>query len=599
MNLTCQSTDPRYPINHIEVGFGVADTTGLGGSTDAGSGWESPGQPSVSFNGPLFISGCLSPGTYRWRMGVDCQYTGPNGYGQDTIQDAFFSDPGGTFTLTAADQAVTLGPTLLSTPTPDANVKLSWSFGAANGNIRIGIDSINNLFTPALYTGTKNILLTPGHHTIYAMSCRWNNVVASATIDVPQAITYTLTGQVLDGSAVQIKQLPEGMTNAYAQVPLGLELQLGLKNGTNYVPATYTLTPIAPTNTASPTLYPHTTALEFNRTAAEQLKTFLGVHLGTQQLTITPTDPMLPPVIVTLGIIDPGALGDDSAFDTLIISWGNARGIPPHLLKGMIRKEGPFNPFEYRYEPLTTDRTTVENHLEDNEYEDYILANSDGDPKGTLLWDAFVGMSSYNPLLFDDVSPRQRFSLPRGPNNTPIPIRPSDECPACVSAREIFLANDHEAGARQNWSDPHIVGGGNWHDPAHLALLTFTAQTPEAASYGLMQLLWTTALDDGWSTTDGQKNPHFLFDTPLSPAFQTGSLAAGTYHFYQSYKNCTTPDWRTDPNFPSYDAYKAQIIAAYNWYNHGHGDHNRNYGIDAWNFSQQYLPSHAGTLIFP
>ncbi|HEV2720687.1 MAG TPA: hypothetical protein VG323_11760, partial [Thermoanaerobaculia bacterium] len=78
-----------------------------------------------------------------------------------------------------------------------------------------------------------------------------------------------------------------------------------------------------------------------------------------------------------------------------------------------------------------------------------------------------------------------------------------------------------------------------------------------------------------------------------------GSLSIGTQEFYSAYRACNPPDLATDPDFANGVAYQSQIVDALNYYNHGHSARNPNYGDNAWAFSQQYLPSHPLSKIFP
>jgi hypothetical protein len=405
---------------------------------------------------------------------------------------------------------------------------------------------------------------------------------------------YTVTGQILDGSAVESKKIILG-TTTYAQVPLGLELQLGIKNNGAYVPAKYSLSPAGLIGLMLPTLYPTSAVLEYSRDIHEGLKTFRGVHIGTQILTIIPDDPQLSPFTFTLGVFDPGTLGDDNTFDPLIVTWGNRRGIPPHILKGLIRKEGPFNANEYRYEPLNGDTgdigvTTYANVLEDEPYEHYRMATSANLSKGDLQLDLNTG-STY--AFSDDISPRKIYHLPRGMGAALIPLRPIDVCPAaCVSAKELVLKND----SSQNWTDYATF---DISDPTDLAKIDFTAQTPLAASYGLMQEMYMVATELRWITTDGRRNPSLLFDSVANTAIGGGSVAVGTHEFYKRYRACRLGDFATDPDFADAAAYKAMMIDALNYYNHGDRNTNVTYGSDSWDLAESFRPAHPGSLIFP
>lgn len=391
---------------------------------------------------------------------------------------------------------------------------------------------------------------------------------------------YTAVAQILDGSAEESKPISASNTT-YAQVPLGLELQLGLKDAKgDYVPAKYDLSAATLTGLEKDALYPTNALLEYGRTVSEKQKTFRAVHSGTQTLTITPDDTKLPKATFTLGVFDPGSLGNtDVQYDQMFVDWGNKRGIPPHILKGLIRKEGPFDPFSYRYEPIskTTGDRYIQTVLTAPTYSSYILATATGLGQGVLL-------------TADDIEPRNVFTIATGQ------ITPSDLCPAaCVSARDIFENND----GKQNWSDPKYVGSTNWWDPANLKLLEFTAQTPLASSYGLMQTMYVKAKELNWVTKDGRRNPALLFDTPANAAIGGGSVAVGTLEFYKAYRACNTGNLATDPDFADSAAYKSQIVDTMNWYNHGNASRNQTYGDDAWGYSLQFSPSHPLSKIFP
>jgi hypothetical protein len=398
-----------------------------------------------------------------------------------------------------------------------------------------------------------------------------------------------VTGEILDGSAMETKKAVTPDESIYAQVPLGLELRLGLKRGSTYLPAKYELSPATLNNVAAKTLYPTSAVLEYNRDTHDGQKTFRGVHLGTQRLTVTPDDTNIKPFNFTLGVIDPGSLGNsDVQYDPQIVTWGDRRGIPPQILKGLIKKEtGGFDPNTYRYEPLNPSVGDIGLSvnaavLDDEPYVHYRMATADGDPKGDLQ-------------LPDDVLPRHDLLVPRGPNKSLIQLRPTDVCPnACVSVQELVLANDDW----QNWTDHADF---DITDPVDLARINFTAQTPLAASYGLMQTMYESAASLDWSTTSGRRNPSLLFDTTANTADGGGSLAVGTLEFYWKYRYCRKGNFATDPDFADSDAYKTMIIEALNYYNHGPQTNTTNagYGDDAWAFGESYKPAHPLSKIFP
>ncbi len=409
---------------------------------------------------------------------------------------------------------------------------------------------------------------------------------------IASASPYTATGEILDGSPVESKAITPDKP-IYAQVPLGLELKIGIKKDGVYIPAAYQLSAAHLTGLAQSTLYPTNAVLEYGRTVHEMQKTFRGVHLGTQTLTVIPDGHTLPRFTFTLGVFDPGNMGNENQYDPLFIDWGNKRGIPPHILKGLVRQEGGFNPLQYRYEPIsnTTGDRYIQSQLAAAPFSNYLLATDTGIAKGPLILDLSAGSAVYSAT--DDVSPRKIFAIVRT-DGTVGKIMPLDECPTlCVSARQIFESNDDW----QHWSS--FTGNTDWWDTSHLPRLEFTAQTPEAASYGLMQTMFVRAMELDWATVDGKQNPSLLFDTAGNIAKGGGSVPVGTLEFYRAYRKCTTPDLATDPDFADGDAYKAQIIAALNWYNHGNARLNLGYGDNAWGYSMRFVPAHPLSKIFP
>lgn len=93
------------------------------------------------------------------------------------------------------------------------------------------------------------------------------------------------------------------------------------------------------------------------------------------------------------------------------------------------------------------------------------------------------------------------------------------------------------------------------------SILDFTAQTAVAASYGLFQMLYSTALDcdwDGYVSKPGdkaRKNPNYLFDTTDFLLKGGGSIsAAGSYlrHLFSRVNDkslISNPKFQTDAEF--------------------------------------------------
>jgi soluble lytic murein transglycosylase-like protein len=189
--------------------------------------------------------------------------------------------------------------------------------------------------------------------------------------------------------------------------------------------------------------------------------------------------------LVIIDVKPPLELGTThNEFDSLIIQMANQYGMPPQLIKAQIQQESSskFDPNAYRYEPhfdwaYISIGAYGKYLLETAPYSNYRLATPAGDlynnghsalAKGTLLSDA-------------DITPRNLYSL----------IDTNKD--GFYSAWEIINANP-----KQNFAEP----------PSDI---DFVAQTTISSSYGLMQIMWPTALVMGWNHKQGG-SPHLLFD---------------------------------------------------------------------------------------
>jgi len=330
-----------------------------------------------------------------------------------------------------------------------------------------------------------------------------------------------------------------------------------------------------------PTLFPDSVVIEFDRAAASEIKFFTAVHLGSVTLNITPTDSSMSPVSVEVTVTQPLRLGSsNNEVDERLFDLGHRRGIPPQLLKGQIRRESNFDPEAYRYEPLSVDLRYVsrgQNIRTERPFSLYRLETDDGLAQGT-------------DIVPDDISPRSIYLIRR--NGTRRRIEDSDEF---VSALEIFREND----ARHNWTEACRDCAELPRLRANPAVLDFTAQTPVAASYGLLQILYSTAIAPmSWpgAGEEGKRNPSLLFDTAANLEMGGGSLELGSDYLRKVFARANPSVSVTEPTFTGQAAFDAAFEHALNYYNH-HGTIGP-YGASVLNFSQQFEPI-PSTSIFP
>ena len=325
-----------------------------------------------------------------------------------------------------------------------------------------------------------------------------------------------------------------------------------------------------------PTLFPNNVVIPLGSTGSSNINFFQAVHLGEVFLNITPDDDSIQPVKVRIRINQPERLGNSSnQLDTVLVDLGNRRGIPPHMLKGQVRRESNFNPTAYRYEPLSVDLAYIssgQNLRTTNPYALYRLATRDGLAQGS-------------DIVADDISPRSIYSIER--NGTVRQINNADQF---VSALEIYQHND----ANQNWSRVSPSRARAVQDNSDI--LNFTAQTPLAASFGLLQILYSTAdRPMRWGGINGARNPSFLFDTEDNLAAGGGSLELGSGYLRRVFSTANPTINSGNPVFTSRAAFEQAFERAFNVYNSGRTE--GTYGPSVLNFSRGFSPV-ASTGIF-
>ena len=277
--------------------------------------------------------------------------------------------------------------------------------------------------------------------------------------------------------------------------------------------------------------------------------------------------------------LDPGVLQhlvEAARRARALIGLAHERGIPPHFLKAQVRQEaGPsFDPEAYRYEPLSVDLASISAGLDQRikaPYSLYRLATADGLIQGS-------------DIVFADITPRSIYSIIRG--RVLRPIAPSD---TLVSALEIYQNND----AVNRWSTfsparARLVS----KDPT---LLAFTAQTPLAASYGLLQILYRTAIDVmNWPGVDGHRNPSLLFDTSANQTAGGGSLTLASGYLRRIYSRANPSVSVTMPAFDSPNSFASAFEKAFNFYNHA--SITGAYGASVLRFVPRYAPVPSSTI---
>lgn len=363
------------------------------------------------------------------------------------------------------------------------------------------------------------------------------------------------------------------------------------------------------------TLFPTDVVLALGGASAQATRTFAAVHLGTTRIQLLPTAAPIAPVNVDLTVVAPPTLGDSfdnqpDGFDAALVTTAHNRGIPPEYLKGQVAQESPdgstLRLTNYRYEPCSIDFGSVsrgDTIIDDDPYHLYKLEDARG-----------VTLHEGTP---DDLDPRNVYSIDlRDANGNPVldahnhqVYRRLTDTDRDITARRIWEANDsNSAATHQNWSAASNRCSHRQEIANDPSLLDFVAQTPVAASYGIFQMLYTTAIDEGWEgVTPDTKHldqfvqaPKYLFDLPENLLINGGSIQIGTTYDVKHYRRlqassalCHAQETypTTLPDFAGYEHFLQKMFQSYNCYEPG-------YGSGVLDFARSFAPSMV-TPVFP
>jgi hypothetical protein len=412
-------------------------------------------------------------------------------------------------------------------------------------------------------------------------------------------------GLQVGGQLTQPQNLPEHKSGetVTARVPLGARFQLWVQNplqGSTPVSALFDLGTASLQNAQiDPELYPSSAILEFDAAKSATTKTFQAMHLGTQNVVITPDDPSLPHRTVIVQVVPPASLGSTHAtitfanasfnLDDQVVAWADRRGIPPQLVKGIMDRESDskFYPLTWRYEPLTTDWDNFapapygQNQRARSEYAPYRMEYDTAHPRGAWLVDS------------EDVHPRSVFWIDMAKTG-----KIGDQ-QQLVSVYTIYSAND----SWQNWyKNLKSVSKKSLLLPSTVATtLSWAANTTLASSYGLMQVLFSESFDNyGYFGIGGRRRPYYLFDTPPNITGGGGSIQVGTgvYVFKYRWENDFNDAGLFSPQYDTVEKLDDDYQNGLMGYNGSFCQASTCYGPDTMTRTQKYLPVPSSAL-FP
>lgn len=361
--------------------------------------------------------------------------------------------------------------------------------------------------------------------------------------------------------------------------------------------------------TTEPTVYKNDVVRPFALTTTPaETQRLVAVHYGSAMLHIVPLVPELAPITLTIRVVEPVRLGDvmkrqPDGFDKSVALLAHHRGIPPQYLKGQVAQESPdansVRWDNFRYEPCSWDLQSIskgELLIEKVPYSGFKL-------------DDAVGTTLHRGVM-DDLDPRNRYSIPDGvdPKTGKVKYRRLTDNDANVTARTIWESND-AINAKMNWSK--FKCGSKKKDlqdaiKKDISLLDFVAQTPTASSYGLFQLMYGRALEEGWKGVvldpakpdERDRSPKYLFDRPEYVMIGGGTMTIGSSIDADNFqkgldgRKVCYKVWKYPVPFTDVEQYEEALAKAFQGYNCGHTDDANKpiYGPGVIAKSRRFLP---------
>jgi len=308
-----------------------------------------------------------------------------------------------------------------------------------------------------------------------------------------------------------------------------------------------------------------------------------AVHLGTLTVTVTPLDPDRAGAAFSfpVEVVPPARLGTaNTKFDRLIVDVAHRYGIPPQYLKAQVHHEsaGTFDPSVYRYEPYSFDMRRISKWAAqdwNNPLHEYSLYRMPGGP-GLDPADRAVILGSrpglrlieaFHPNVMPPAYTCRDLGLPDVDPGAPLLWdlwEANEGWPRCTPPWMLYNDNGDgrcdqwdpprgrvgPCGRRTNWLNlvrrlegkPYLTyirlghsffcgdlapGNRAWEcgssDSDALWFLNhqdYPAQTAIAASYGLLQVMYTTAVERmKWKPGPGrgiERHPAYLLDPAVS-----------------------------------------------------------------------------------
>lgn len=487
------------------------------------------------------------------------------------------------------------GPAGFLSPGPLSTVQFVFTPNTSSGDIPTDIPqdfriSPDQTLYAQVPVGATEILFTP-NDSAFADNTDPNNdfgvYVKIKIVSKKLSLETTLldvNGQPLAGtiptklaiSGRETVKLTLGALSSFKLIDVdgkGVEAKFQVVNGSQSMPSSLE---------KGKTLFFERVAILFTGNVFTLKQDIMPVHLGFQELRITPFDTKKYPssITVVLSVGRPVKLGSkNNSFDQLIIDFAHERGLPPQLIKAQIAQESTekFDQYAFRYEALTWDLKRFSSSMEP-------LADA-------IRFKDFKLINSLNTNLVPKLFPRKIYKVPfKGilsniPDNYETDVNPGSYTP--LLARDIVASNNQV----ENWitsNIPELDADGVFADFVIKTNFDFVSQTILASSYGLMQLMYPTAVD-----CCKYKDKIGIGLDPIGLLDPSINVSCGTLYFVNRF--IAVNSFQQGVNVPTFSDYKSGLRNALESYNGGkrnpQKDGEKNYNSNVWNRVFNYWPT--------
>jgi len=373
----------------------------------------------------------------------------------------------------------------------------------------VKLKNLEILLTSWPYADVKKLVFTQKHINY------WSFAIDDFSFDVPAQ--YGIVAGLGDNPNDQNPPAPTpiGVLTATAKIPLGRTFSIRIKVKQNGawvdVPSSFGLrAAVMQAPPAGEALFPIDSVFMYNAFPDRATRLFQSVRLGTTPLHIIPDGSNLPQFDLNIESATPTSLGTGNdanpTWDSRFWTQSSIRGIPPQYIKAIAYHESDhtYDRHAWRYEP-DADRKFVAPARDDNDapQSDYRLPSPPSD--GGLTLGAWICPTLINPggCVFPDMNDILAASALNYRRNSVIAPIPSNDVNQYITIREICDAN-----LGQNWQKlgacppvtpppPVTPLPGRRRAAVRPDPWKQTATPHEAASYGMMQTTWYSAIDQG------------------------------------------------------------------------------------------------------